>query len=50
MTKRAQAYRGYARSYNIKILNSFNPELHLKDTKFVMKNKLIALLTELKKF
>ena len=27
--------------YNVEILNSFNPELQLKDTEFTVKNKLI---------
>ena len=27
--------------YNAEILNSFNPELQLKDTEFTVKNKLI---------
>ena len=33
-TKRSHIYvfKVYASSYNIKILNSFNPELTLKDT------------------
>ena len=34
----------------LKILNSFNPELQLKDTKFAIKRKLIELLTQLKGF
>ena len=34
----------------LKILNSFNPELQLKDTKFAIKSKLIELLTQLKGF
>ena len=29
--KRSHAYRGYASTYNAEILNSFNPELQLKD-------------------
>ena len=32
ITKRSHAFKGYASSYNVKILNSFNPELQLKDT------------------
>ena len=32
MTKRSHAYQRYASSYNFNILNSFNPELQLKDT------------------
>ena len=30
----------YARSYNVKILNSFNPEIQLKNNEFAIKNKL----------
>ena len=36
--------------YNIKILNFFNPELQLINTKPITKNKLKELLSELKKF
>ena len=32
-----------------KILNSFNPELQLKDTEYAIRNKLIDLMTKLKK-
>ena len=28
--KRAHAFKGYASTYNVEILNSFNPELHVK--------------------
>ena len=31
MTKWSHADRGYASTYNVGILNSFNPELQLKD-------------------
>ena len=31
VTKRSRAYRGYASTYNVKILNSFNAKLQLKD-------------------
>ena len=36
--------------YNIEILNLFNPELQLVNTKSKIKNKLKELLSELKKF
>ena len=36
--------------YNIKILNLFDPEMQLINTKPVVQNKLKALLKELKKF
>ena len=50
ITKRALAFKGYASSYNVAILNSFNPELQLKDTESAIKNKLTELLTQLKGF
>ena len=40
----------YIRHYDDKILNLFNPELQLTNTKLVIKNKLEGLLNELKKF
>ena len=50
MIKRAQAHasKGYANSHKVDILNSFNPELQLKDTKPAIKRKLIELLTQAK--
>ena len=42
--------KGYASSYNVKNLNSFNPELQLKVTESTIKSKLIGLLTQLKGF
>ena len=44
ITKLSHAFKGYASSNNVTILNSFNPELQLKDTSFTIKNKLIDLL------
>ena len=41
---------GYASTYNVEILNSFNPKLQLKDAESVIKRKLIELLTQLKGF
>ena len=38
------------KTYSIKILNSFNPELQLKDTESAIRNKLIDLLTKLRGF
>ena len=35
---------------SVKTLNSFNPELQLKDTEYVIRNKLIDLMTKLKRF
>ena len=42
--------KGYAITYNVEILNFFNPELQLKDTESIIKNKLKKLLTELRGF
>ena len=38
ITKRAHAFKGYASTYNVGSLNSYNPELQLKDTEFVIKS------------
>ena len=48
--KGEHAFKGYACTYNVEILNSFNSELQLKDTKSVITIKLIDLLTQLKGF
>ena len=48
IAKWSHAYKGYASSYNVEILNSYNPEIQLKDTEYVIENKLIDLFTELK--
>ena len=45
---RVHASKGYANSHKVDILNSFNPELQLKDTKLAIKRKLIELLTQAK--
>ena len=50
ITKRAYAFKGYVNSYNVEILNYFNPELQLKDTESSIKSKLIDLMTQLKGF
>ena len=42
--KWAHAFKGFASSYNVEILNSFNPELKLKDSESSIKSKLIDLL------
>ena len=44
--KRSHAYKGYASTYTVEILNSFNPELQFKDTKSAIRNKLNNLLIE----
>ena len=46
ITKRAHAFKGNGSSYNVETLNSFNPELQLRDTQSAIKCKLIELLTE----
>ena len=38
VTKRAYTFKGYASSYNVEILYSFNPKLQLKDTVSAIKN------------
>ena len=48
ITKQSHASRGYASTYNVETLNSFNLELQLKDTESIIKNKLINLLSELR--
>ena len=48
--KQAHAFKIYASSYTVEILNSFNAELQLKDTESAIKSKLIDLLTQLKSF
>ena len=40
ITKRAHAFKGYASSFNVEILNTFNPQLQLKDTESAIKNKI----------
>ena len=49
ITKRAHAFKDFASTYNVQILDSFNRELQLKDPKSAIKSKLIYLLTELKR-
>ena len=46
ITKRSHACRGYAITYKVKVLNSFNPELQLKYTEFSVRNKLKEWLNE----
>ena len=40
ITKQTHASKGFASSYNLEILNSFNPEQQLKDTESSGRNKL----------
>ena len=48
--KLSKTFKGFTSCYNVKILNSFNPETQLKDTESAINNKLKKLLTELKVF
>lgn len=48
--KKAHAFKNYAQNYNFEFLNSCNPELQLKNTESVNKNKLINSLSELRGF
>ena len=50
ITKREHAFKGYASTCNVEVLNSFNPKLQLKGTGYVTKRKLIQLLAELEGF
>ena len=50
ITKRKHAFKGFASTYNVEILNSFHPELQFEDTESAIKSKLIELLTQLKGF
>ena len=40
ITKRKHFFKNPAHTYIVKILNSFNPELQLKNTEIAIKNKL----------
>ena len=44
------AFKGYPTAYNVEVLNSFRPELQLKDTESAIRNGLIDLLIEFKSF
>ena len=48
--KRYHAYKVYASTYNVKLLNSFYPELQLEYTASTVRNKLENLLSELRGF
>ena len=50
ITEREHAFKGYASTYSIEILNRFNPELQLKDTESASKSKLIELLAQISGF
>ena len=48
--KQAHAFKGYASFYKFQMLNSFNPEIQLKDTKSAIKNKVKKLFSQLRVF
>ena len=50
ITKWVHAFKGYASSYNVELLNLFNPDLQLKDTESSIKNNLKRLLSKLRGF
>ena len=50
ITKQKHTFKGFASSYNVEILNYFNPGLQIKDTSPAIKSHLIDLLTQLKSF
>ena len=50
ITKWSNAYKSYASSYNVNLLNSFNPELQFKDNESAIRNKLIDLLSQFRGF
>ena len=49
-TKQPHAFKNYTQTYNVEILNSFYPELQLKNTESAIKNKLKKLLNKWKGF
>ena len=49
-TSREHAFIGFASTYNVEILNSFNPELQLKDTESTVKSNLTDLFDLIKRF
>ena len=48
ITKPEHAFKNFASTGNVEILNSFHLELQLKDNESAIKSKLIELLTQLK--
>ena len=46
IAKRTYAFKNYAYSYNVVILNFFNPQLQFKNTESAIKNKLQNLLNK----
>ena len=50
ITTLSYAYKGYAITYSVEILNFFNPKLQRKESESTIKNKLIDLLSGLRGF
>ena len=44
-TKWSHFYKGYASTYNVSILNSFNPELQLQNSESVIENNIFLWTT-----
>ena len=44
ITKREHEFKGFASTYDVEILNSFNAEVQIKDSESVIKSKLRELL------
>ena len=44
------AFKCYASSYNVELLNLFNPDVQLKDSEFSIKNNFKILLSKLRGF
>ena len=40
IAKQANSFKGFASSYNVEVLDSFNPELQHKDTESAIKSNL----------
>ena len=50
ITIQSHAFKGYANSYNVEVLNCFTLEVQLKNIESAIKIKLIDLLSESKYF
>ena len=50
IAKQENTFKGYARTYNVETLNTFNSEVQPKDTESAIKTKLVELLAQVKGF
>ena len=50
IAKQEHTFKGYARTYNVETLNTFNSEVQPKDTESAIKTKLVELLAQVKGF